>query len=138
MANGKIWQAGLCLWWVWFRRINICVLNNFASFREWDVVGEFNPVDFFFSFPNSTVFRIDWVISMTVRTFLMITAGEFDVVPATLSAFLQTGACYVPLCPPFRYVRARTQRNDCYVPLCPLFRYVRDGFSSFRCIRVRT
>ena len=26
----------------------------------------------------------------------------------------------------------------CYVPLCPSFRYVRDGFSSFRCIRVRT
>ena len=46
--------------------------------------------------------------------------------------------CYVPLCPPFRYVRMRTQRNAWYVPLCPPFRYVRDGFSSFRCIRVRT
>ena len=57
-------------------------------------------------------------------------------------------ACYVPLCPPFRYVRKqilsfccvrmRTQRNGWYVPLCPLFRYVRDGFSSFRCVRMRT
>ena len=56
--------------------------------------------------------------------------------------------CYVPLCPPFRYVRKqilsfrcvrmRTKRNDWYVPLCPLFRYVRDGFSSFRCVRMRT
>ena len=47
-------------------------------------------------------------------------------------------ACYVPLCPPFRYVRMRTQRNAWYVPLCPPFRYVRDGFSSFRCVRVPT
>ena len=61
---------------------------------------------------------------------------------------LKEYVCYVPLCPPFRYVRKqilsfrcvrmRTKRNDWYVPLCPLFRYVRDGFSSFRCVRVRT
>ena len=50
----------------------------------------------------------------------------------------KTHVCYVPLCPPFRYVRMRTQRNAWYVPLCPPFRYARDGFSSFRCIRVRT
>ena len=62
--------------------------------------------------------------------------------------FERKGPCYVPLCPPFRYVRKqilsfrcvrmRTKRNDWYVPLCPLFRYVRKQILSFRCVRMRT
>ena len=77
----------------------------------------------------------------SVLTILLASRAIYSCIP--LKAI-----CYVPLCPPFRYVRKqilsfrcvrmRTKRNDWYVPLCPLFRYVRDGFSSFRCVRMRT